>query len=303
MSHAVSPTKDMKEVESKSKPKKVYDYQDLIAFQSSEVYSSIGKMRLSSKSSAPCYGFGTADRAKQAKVFTSKELCKTQFLGKTSAGPNYEVRHTDKYYYNEDPKWSFGQDKRNTLNTGQKHAHYNRMDVDFDPITADNSRKWGSAKVKIGLESRFGGEVKPNKVTPGPEYNPGVRPEIPIQPKYSFGVRREIQGQSPLAPAISTPAVVGPGRYLQKDAPKTSVHGELPKWGFTKAEKFMDFTDMPQKNQTYDTRSAIGFQIASKKTTEPKISIGKARRDASTGIFKDHMATQPTRIRIDHPKF
>jgi len=35
----------------------------------------------------------------------------------------------------------------------------------------------------------------------------------------------------------------------------------------------------------------------------PTISFGKAKRDGPSGIFQAHMATQPTRIRIDHPKF
>jgi len=298
----MSPQKDGLDA-AKTQTKKVYTYQDLIQFQSSEVYSSIGKMRVSTKSSAPAYGFGTADRKQQAKVFTSKDLCKTQFVGTISPGPNYEVSKMDKFYYNEDPKWTFGMDKRNTLNTGQKHAHYNRQDVDFDPITADNSRKWRSTTVKVGLESRFGGEVKHNKLTPGPEYTPNPRPEIPNQPKFSFGFRRDVQGASPLAPNTSTPNIVGPGRYIPKDVPKTSIHADAPKWGFTKGEKFMGWEDRTQKNQTYDTRSSIGAQVASQKKSNPVISIGKAKKDVHTGTFKDMMATQPTRIRIDHPKF
>ena len=66
----------------------------------------------SNKQTAPKYGFGTADRKKQAKVFQSKELSKTAFIGnfkilflgdfkiqigKTGPGPNYNI--TDKYSY------------------------------------------------------------------------------------------------------------------------------------------------------------------------------------------------------------
>lgn len=40
------------------------------------------------------------------------------FLGKNSAGPNYEVRGTDKYSYKILPKWKIGTEIRNTLNTG-----------------------------------------------------------------------------------------------------------------------------------------------------------------------------------------
>jgi len=171
------------EEEEKPVVKKVYSYQDLLDFQSLDNYSSIGKMQLSSKVTAPVYGFGTGDRQKQEKIFQSKELCKTQFLGKTSPGPNYEVRHTDKFYYLEDPHWSFGKQVRNTLNTGAKHAYYTRQDVDFDPIAADNGRKWSSGNVKIGLESRFANGTHRFGVTPGPDYNPSLKPEIPSAPK------------------------------------------------------------------------------------------------------------------------
>jgi len=94
--------------------KKTYTYRDLHEFQPQNLYSSVGKMQLSQKKTEPCYGFGTSDRKQQAKIFRSKELSTTQFvgkvvllmnfsvvLGKTSPGPNYEVRHTDKYYYKE----------------------------------------------------------------------------------------------------------------------------------------------------------------------------------------------------------
>ncbi len=60
---------------------KIYNQQDLLQFQNANMYSSIGRMVLSSMTSAPTVGFGTADRKKQAKIFQSKELCKTQFVG------------------------------------------------------------------------------------------------------------------------------------------------------------------------------------------------------------------------------
>lgn len=291
------------EEEEKPVVKKVYTYQDLLEFQNLDMYSSIGKMRLSAKATAPAFGFGTADRQKQAKIFQSKELCKTQFIGKTSPGPNYEVRHTDKYYYTEDPKWSFGKQVRNTLNTGPKHAYYTRQDVDFDPIEADNSRKWRPGSVKIGLESRFTNGTSRFHRTPGPDYDPSLKPEIPNPPKYSFGVRREIKGASPIVLMASTPNQVGPGSYLKLQQGNTSIMPDHPQYSFPKDKKHRPHQVAIQKNQTYDTRSSIGLQCASKNRTMPEISIGKQRRDVKPGIFKAHMSTQPTQIRIQHPKF
>ena len=60
---------------------KTYNYQDLAAFQPDNLYSSIGKMQVSTKTSAPAFGFGTSNRQKQAKVFHSEELSRTQFVG------------------------------------------------------------------------------------------------------------------------------------------------------------------------------------------------------------------------------
>jgi len=62
--------------------KRVYSYNDLLEFKNPNLYSSIGKMTVSSKPTAPQYGFGTADRKKAAKVFQSKELSTTQFVGR-----------------------------------------------------------------------------------------------------------------------------------------------------------------------------------------------------------------------------
>jgi hypothetical protein len=51
-------------------------------FEPENLYSSIGKMQLSTKKTKPVYGFGTSNRVQSAKVFQSKELSKTQYLGK-----------------------------------------------------------------------------------------------------------------------------------------------------------------------------------------------------------------------------
>jgi len=69
------------EEEEKPVVRKVYTQRDLLDFQPPNMYSSIGKMNLSQKPSAPIYGFGTSDRKQQAKVFHSKELSTTQFVG------------------------------------------------------------------------------------------------------------------------------------------------------------------------------------------------------------------------------
>lgn len=74
------------QLEEDDKPvvKKIYTQRDLLEFETPDMYSSIGKMKLSQKPSAPSHGFGTSTRQKQQKVFHSQELSKTQFIGKVN---------------------------------------------------------------------------------------------------------------------------------------------------------------------------------------------------------------------------
>jgi hypothetical protein len=282
--------------------KRSYSYNDLLKFKDASTYSAIGKMRESNHPNQPEYSFGTATRDKGEKIYQSKELCKSQFLGKTSPGPNYEVRHTDKYYYKNEPTWTFNAAARNTLETGARYAHYHRADVDFDPITSDNNRRGSQGIVKIGLENRFPRSQSSN--TPGPEYDPSEKPEYKIQPKYSFGSRRSVPGQDPLIPAVSTTKQVGPGSYLKLDEKLPSTIKDAAKYSFPHEKKFKGYVQPSiQKHETFDTRSAIGPQASSKNTSLAQVSFGHAKKEYFTGIFKAHMSTQPTRVSINMPKY
>jgi hypothetical protein len=133
--------------------------------------------------------------------------------------------------------------------------------------------------VRIGLENRFASAPKAHKGTPGPKYDPAKRPEIPNDPAFSFGVRREIAGYSPIAPFKSTPAMVGPGKYhVDNKIPCTSIHKDNPVVGFTKQIRFQVPSSSVQKNQTYEQYTAFNGQLRSKKTTEPRVGFTKAHR-------------------------
>ncbi|KRX04808.1 hypothetical protein PPERSA_06442 [Pseudocohnilembus persalinus] len=227
------------------------------------------------------------------------------FEGKQSPGPLvYNVRGTDNFTYSKPPNWKIGTEVRNTLNTGAKFDFYNRQDVDYHPEEADKTRRTAYPAYGFKLESRFPNDPKRHKATPGPQYNPPHRQDVKNPEKYSFGFRREIQGASPLVANSSTPYIVGPGSYIQKNVPKTSVIEDEPHWSFGKGPKLHKQHPGWDKNQTYDTKTrAIGNQLKSQKKTLPKFSFGKARRDDKTGVFKDHMQNQPTAVRIQMPKF
>ncbi|KAM3135007.1 hypothetical protein pb186bvf_012831 [Paramecium bursaria] len=298
-------------VEEAKQPPKVYTYMDLLQFENRQAFSSIGKMPLSTKISEPIYSFGSAERANQAKIYVNKEMARLDFGGKSSPAPIYDIRGMDKYTYTQvnyinyqqDANTKFGQDDRNTLDTGAKYDYYQRKDVDFEPQDADLVRKTKQPTVRIGLESRFPPE-KRLKGTPGPQYDPCIKPEVPSSNKYSFGYRRDIPGASALAPTCSTPVIVGPGAYLQKQPASTSNIEDLPKWSFTKGPKIGKYFEGWDKHQTYDTKQiAVGTQVNSKKQSLPAYSVGKSSRDAKTGHFKDQMAKVPSKLRIAHPKY
>lgn len=60
---------------------------------------------------------------------------------------------------------------------------------------------------------KFIGLQKNYKMTPGPQYNPAIKPEVPTPPSFSIYQRRAIKGFDPLLQLNSTPPIVGPGSY------------------------------------------------------------------------------------------
>jgi hypothetical protein len=144
---------------------------------------------------------------------------------------------TDKFNYPRGPTHLIGTEIRQNKETEAKFDHYFRVDQDFDPIEADHFRKERSASTRIGLESRFKNNPKSMRGTPGPQYNPNLKPEIPNSDKFSFGYRRDYPGFSCLQPLISTPNVVGPGSYVIQHKPDTSEIITNPKYSFTRAHR------------------------------------------------------------------
>jgi hypothetical protein len=67
--------------------------------------------------------------------------------------------------------------------------------------------------------------------TPGPQYLPNDKPEIVIEPKYTFGYRRG----GGLKTQTSTPASVGPGRYVPEASSNPSQKQDFPRWTLPKA--------------------------------------------------------------------
>jgi len=283
-------------------PPKTYTIKDVVDFESNDIYSAFGRMYLSQKPTAEKYGFGKADRNSQNKVYNSKAHSKTQFIGKTSIGPNFEG--TDVFDYDKAPGWIFGHDVRNTLDTKQPYDHYNRIDWDSDPIYANNKRKPRSATMRFGTAKRLRPQIGEIRGTPGPKYNPSLKPEIPNSEKFSFGYRRDVPGYSVLKPCISTNSTVGPGSYHRRNpvAPNTSQQKNPPSHAFPEHMRFQDVLKNPAINETYEIYKSVADQVRSQKRSEPKINFTRGKREAKNGQFKDMMATKQTKVVIPMPK-
>ena len=99
---------------------------------------------------------------------------------------------------------------------------------------------------------------------PGPQYLPGDRPEFKRAALYSFAFRR---GGGGLKNQTSTPAAVGPGRYVPEASALPSDKQNMPRWTLPKAGRLEAGARKYDKNQTYDGRSGFGQQPISKNRT------------------------------------
>merc|ERR1711862_372545 len=136
--------------------------------------------------------------------------------------------------------------------------------------------------------------------TPGPKYNPSLKPEIPNSEKFSFGYRRDVPGYSVLKPCISTGSTVGPGAYNRKNpvGSNTSCQRNAPSHKFPEHMRFMDGNKNKALNETYEVYRSVSNQVRSAKRSEPHINFTRSKRDAKNGHFKDMMATQATKVVI-----
>jgi len=137
--------------------------------------------------------------------------------------------------------------------------------------------------------------------TPGPQYLPGERLENPKAPKFTFGFRR---GGGGLKNQTSTPASVGPGRYVPEASSNPSSKQDFPRWTLPKAGRPGQTGKLADKNQTYDMTSSIGKQNASKNRSAQSCHFGTSGRAnmEKVGTFKDMMQCGST-VKLYHPKF
>jgi hypothetical protein len=287
----------MEEEEAKPKVTQLTSLMIAKALDSPLAHTSFGKLPLADEHSAPVFSFGHGTRDNIGKLYLG-ELNMPPSIG---PGPKYELVGDPKF--DTAPGFSFGNEKRITLGKKVTYDHFEIQDTFTDPIKAKIYTKPNYGNTKFGTESR----MPPPDVqgTPGPQYYPPIKPEVPVPPRYSLGARRETKGATAISNMISTPNLVGPGRYYPESSSMT-VHRNNPRWTFGGGDKIGKPSKSVSKNQTYDTRSvACGQQIVSGKRSQPTVKIGTAKREqvAKLGMFKDMMAYVPPRVCLPHPTF
>lgn len=97
------------------------------------------------------------------------------------------------------PSYSIGKSPRK----GEELPVYNYMHSKNDGLElndADLRRRNSTPCIRIGTDSRFP-DQRADKITPGPTYDPKLKPDAPEAPKYTLGARRTFPGKDPLTPA------------------------------------------------------------------------------------------------------
>ena len=272
-----------------------YGVKDIAMIENPQTYSTFGKMVDSNKRTAPSFGFGTSTRKTREKVFTSKKLSKTQFLGKKGPGPIYNPVYVPK---KNDPAYSFGNDVRGR-DYQAKYDHYRIVDKYSDVVKADLYRKPSEPSYKFRAGRRFGSQ-KPSE-TPGPIYeHNGLLKEN--YPQFSFGYAKPQEHDSVLTRTTATPANVGPGKY--EDNYKVLSHVKNnSKVSFTKSARLSLCGPRNYRNETYETYSSINKQSRTKMINSNGGTFGKSKKSIGMGISKRDMATQPVRLKLAHAHY
>ena len=148
---------------------------------------------------------------------------------------------------------------------------------DLDINQADLHRRNSNPNCRIGTDARVLDQfyiqfhdIRKDKITPGPTYDPTIKPEIPNAPKYTMGARRPVKVKDPLLPTGGTTELVGPNSYFQKGkrsnsmgllrVPSDSKIKNQPQVSFAKGPKTLA-TYKKSVDETYDLKTYFSFKL------------------------------------------
>ena len=137
-----------KQPDNEKKIEFLYNENDVIEnVENPRLYSTFGKMMESQKPSHPIYSFGRAERKAYDKVYSNKQLIKTQFLCKSGPGPVY-LPKTDilkvKNIQNRFPE------AERFKKFDERYDYYDSYDSSFEPEQAKISilKNYGTTSFK-----------------------------------------------------------------------------------------------------------------------------------------------------------
>ena len=235
--------------------------------------------------SAPNFGFGTASRDVQGKVFISQEH--SALSGPESSctpGPIYEQAITVgpkvAPSVEQQPLWAFGRDERfppgnkDLLNTpGAKYEAPPSVGVQA------NSKKSTLPSIGFGSSTRDGQE----KVYVSKDHNVALYGKATPGPTTALSQTNTAVGKQFVSH--------GPTGYNRT----TLKCATQPSWALGKAERFPVGTAVPVPGPgAYRIQTAVGVQVVSTKPSLPKFGFGTSNRDHAAKVFvsKEHAATE-----------
>lgn len=228
--------------------------------------SMFGVQHDSKKSTAPIYGFGSADRTQLQKVFLTPEHSKSDY-GKNSPGPIYDVKSS----------------------VGQQTSSKNTSAPLFSFGTADRfSRK---AKMGQGAQPGPGAYRVPSSL--GTQHDSSKN----SAPDFGFGSSTRVhqekvylsEEQAKVNYGHGSP---GPSAYKSLSSvgkQASSKNESMPSWAFSSEERFKyDYVERASKIPgagQYNSTSSVGQQPNSKKKTLPKFSFGTCTRNRRHKVY------------------
>eukprot|EP00325_Prymnesiales_sp_UTEX-LB-985_P009767 CAMPEP_0174696682 /NCGR_PEP_ID=MMETSP1094-20130205/2767_1 /TAXON_ID=156173 /ORGANISM="Chrysochromulina brevifilum, Strain UTEX LB 985" /LENGTH=308 /DNA_ID=CAMNT_0015893509 /DNA_START=59 /DNA_END=985 /DNA_ORIENTATION=- len=282
--------------------------------------SMMGTQANSELPSAPCYGFGTAERAQlNAKVFVSKDMVTDKF-GVGSPGPVYHPKAVDGHYETP-PSHSFGVSHRYSVaaqkRSGAPVPGPGQYTIPGSVSKQHDSQKHSYSSWKFGTSTR----ADQAKVFVSPAHAKSVTEFIDSPGPCAYGHRGGIGNQSDSRKntsesfgmgtsgrffydntgAIERKGAPGPGTYTLKSAQGRQVTSNKPSYPISSfprsdRDKINEKVYQGQKQQqafwgknspgpaVYSPTNSVGAQVSSEKPNVPKFGFGTADRFAYMNI-------------------
>jgi len=232
------------------------------------VRSMLGDQLISTRESAPAFGFGTGTRAHQEKTFITEDHAKLNLDPKKSPGPaaygkkstlGSQLESTS----NTEPQWVFG-----------SNARFAKPSVEQLKFPAANA---------YTLKPAIGGQLDSLK---------------PSQPVYGMGsstregVRKIYVSEEHATATFAGVGSPGPASYMLQPAiglQCLSIKQTPPTWAFAKNERFQDpdirrAAKLPAPN-AYSQPSSVGPQLASTRCSAPLPGFGTSTREHMSKVF------------------